>query len=147
MNRAIVIRYYGGQLSEKQIAEIAAIIAQTIDDEDQNKLSIAVFDSAEINKAILNCTPVVLLEDDAKELVNLMKTKLSYTDSRPAISYVYAVIDKINTSASFFEEFMKTYKVLANIGELQFANVAEKCGVKKHFVETLYNVGKRVNNV
>jgi len=147
MNRALVVRYYGEQLTEEQIAHIATIVSETVDDDDKDKIAIAMFDSADINRAVLNCTPVLTLKDKVEELVNLMKTKLNYTDSRPAISYVYAIIDKVNTSASFFKEFMETYKVLANLGELQFANIAERCKVKKHFIETLYNVGKRVNNV
>lgn len=144
MNRAIVIHYYGEELTKKQLAELALIVSQAVRHEDADKTSIAVFDAKDINTAILNCAPVVQKKDETEELVNLMKVRLGYTDSKPAITYVYALLDKANSDGSFLHEFTDVYRALAKAGESQFVNIAKKCNVKKHFVETIYSVGNRI---
>lgn len=144
MNRALVIHYYGGELTEKQLAEIALIVSQVVGDGDVDKTSIAVFDAKDINAAILRCAPVVQKKDETEELVNLMKARLNYIDSKPAIAYVYALLDKVNNDSSFLHEFTKAYRALSKAGESQFTNIAKKCNVKKHFIETIYSIGNRI---
>lgn len=144
MNRALIVRYYGIELNKEQIAQIALIVSQMVKKEDEDKISIAMFDEKDINTAILNCAPVVQKKDETEELVNLMKVRLSYTDSKPAIAYVYALLDKSNSDGSFLHEFTDVYRALSRAGESQFVNIAKKCNVKKHFVETIYSVGNRI---
>lgn len=144
MNRALVVRYYGAELNEEQIAKIAVIVSQMVKEEDKNKISIAVFDANNIDNAILNFTPIVQRKDEIVELVNLMKTRLSYTDSKPAITYVFAILDKVKSDNDFLHDFMQVHSVLSKIDETQFANIAKKCNVKKHFIETMYSIGNRI---
>nr|DAU12195.1 MAG TPA: hypothetical protein [Caudoviricetes sp.] len=144
MNRALVVRYYGAELNEEQIAKIAVIVSQMVKEEDKNKISIAVFDANNIDNAILNFTPIVQRKDEIVELVNLMKTRLGYTDSKPAITYVFAILDKVKSDNDFLHDFMQVHSVLSKIDETQFANIAKKCNVKKHFIETMYSIGNRI---
>nr|DAK09283.1 MAG TPA: hypothetical protein [Crassvirales sp.] len=144
MNRALVVRYYGAELNEEQIAKIAVIVSQMVKEEDKNKISIAVFDTNNIDNAILNFTPIVQRKDEIVELVNLMKTRLGYTDSKPAITYVFAILDKVKSDNDFLHDFMQVHSVLSKIDETQFANIAKKCNVKKHFIETMYSIGNRI---
>ena len=144
MNRALVVRYYGAELNEEQIAQIAVIVSQMVKEEDKDKISIAVFDTNNIDNAILNFTPIVQKKDEIVELVNLMKIRLSYTDSKPAITYVFAILDKVKSDNDFLHEFMQVHNVLSKIDESQFANIAKKCNVKKHFIETMYSIGNRI---
>ena len=138
------MRYYGAELNEEQIAKIAVIVSQMVKEEDKNKISIAVFDANNIDNAILNFTPIVQKKDEIVELVNLMKTRLGYTDSKPAITYVFAILDKVKSDNDFLHDFMQVHSVLSKIDESQFANIAKKCNVKKHFIETMYSIGKRI---
>lgn len=138
------MRYYGAELNEEQIAKIAVIVSQMVKEEDKNKISIAVFDTNNIDNAILNFTPIVQKKDEIVELVNLMKIRLSYTDSKPAITYVFAILDKVKSDNDFLHEFMQVHSVLSKIDESQFANIAKKCNVKKHFIETMYSIGNRI---
>lgn len=138
------MRYYGAELNEEQIAKIAVIVSQMVKEEDKNKISIAVFDANNIDNAILNFTPIVQRKDEIVELVNLMKTRLSYTDSKPAITYVFAILDKVKSDNDFLHDFMQVHSVLSKIDETQFANIAKKCNVKKHFIETMYSIGNRI---
>lgn len=144
MNRALVVRYYGAELNEEQIAQIAVIVSQMVKEEDKDKISIAVFDTNNIDNAILNFTPIAQKKDEIVELVNLMKIRLSYTDSKPAITYVFAILDKVKSDNDFLHEFMQVHSVLSKIDESQFANIAKKCNVKKHFIETMYSIGNRI---
>lgn len=144
MNRALVVRYYGAELNEEQIAQIAVIVSQMVKEEDKDKISIAVFDTNNIDNAILNFTPIVQKKNEIVELVNLMKIRLSYTDSKPAITYVFAILDKVKSDNDFLHEFMQVHSVLSKIDESQFANIAKKCNVKKHFIETMYSIGNRI---
>ena len=144
MNRALVVRYYGAELNEEQIAKIAVIVSQMVKEEDKNKISIAVFDANNIDNAILNFTPIVQRKDEIVELVNLMKTRLGYTDSKPAITYVFAILDKVKSNNDFLHDFMQVHSILSKIDETQFANIAKKCNVKKHFIETMYSIGNRI---
>lgn len=144
MNRALVVRYYGAELNEEQIAQIAVIVSQMVKEEDKDKISIAVFDTNNIDNAILNFTPIVQRKDEIVELVNLMKTRLGYTDSKPAITYVFAILDKVKSDNDFLHDFMQVHSVLSKIDESQFANIAKKCNVKKHFIETMYSIGNRI---
>lgn len=138
------MRYYGAELNEEQIAQIAVIVSQMVKEEDKDKISIAVFDTNNIDNAILNFTPIAQKKDEIVELVNLMKIRLSYTDSKPAITYVFAILDKVKSDNDFLHEFMQVYSVLSKIDESQFANIAKKCNVKKHFIETMYSIGNRI---
>ena len=138
------MRYYGAELNEEQIAKIAVIVSQMVKEEDKNKISIAVFDANNIDNAILNFTPIVQKKDEIVELVNLMKTRLGYTDSKPAITYVFAILDKVKSDDDFLHNFMQVHSVLSKIDESQFANIAKKCNVKKHFIETMYSIGNRI---
>ena len=138
------MRYYGAELNEEQIAKIAVIVSQMVKEEDKNKISIAVFDANNIDNAILNFTPIVQRKDEIVELVNLMKTRLGYTDSKPAITYVFAILDKVKSDNDFLHDFMQVHSVLSKIDETQFANIAKKCNVKKHFIETMYSIGNRI---
>lgn len=115
-----------------------------VKEEDKNKISIAVFDANNIDNAILNFTPIVQRKDEIVELVNLMKTRLGYTDSKPAITYVFAILDKVKSDNDFLHDFMQVHSVLSKIDESQFANIAKKCNVKKHFIETMYSIGNRI---
>ena len=115
-----------------------------VKEEDKDKISIAVFDTNNIDNAILNFTPIAQKKDEIVELVNLMKIRLSYTDSKPAITYVFAILDKVKSDNDFLHEFMQVYSVLSKIDESQFANIAKKCNVKKHFIETMYSIGNRI---
>lgn len=144
MNRALVVRYYGAELNEEQIAQIAVIVSQMVKEEDKDKIFIAVFDTNNIDNAILNFTPIVQKKNEIVELVNLMKIRLSYTDSKPAITYVFAILDKVKSDNDFLHEFMQVHSVLSKIDESQFANIAKKCNVKKHFIETMYSIGNRI---
>lgn len=144
MNRALVVRYYGAELNEEQIAQIAVIVSQMVKEEDKDKIFIAVFDTNNIDNAILNFTPIVQKKNEIVELVNLMKIRLSYTDSKPAITYVFAILDKVKSDNDFLHEFMQIHSVLSKIDESQFANIAKKCNVKKHFIETMYSIGNRI---
>ena len=144
MNRALVVRYYGAELNEEQIAQIAVIVSQMVKEEDKDKISIAVFDTNNIDNAILNFTPIAQKKDEIVELVNLIKIRLSYTDSKPAITYVFAILDKVKSDNDFLHEFMQVHSVLSKIDESQFANIAKKCNVKKHFIETMYSIGNRI---
>lgn len=138
------MRYYGAELNEEQIAQIAVIVSQMVKEEDKDKISIAVFDTNNIDNAILNFTPIVQKKDEIVELVNLMKIRLNYTDSKPAITYVFAILDKVKSDNDFLHEFMQVHSVLSKIDESQFANIAKKCNVKKHFIETMYSIGNRI---
>ena len=115
-----------------------------VKEEDKDKISIAVFDTNNIDNAILNFTPIVQKKDEIVELVNLMKIRLNYTDSKPAITYVFAILDKVKSDNDFLHEFMQVHSVLSKIDESQFANIAKKCNVKKHFIETMYSIGNRI---